>query len=181
MRKPVILVCLILVPLCWLAGYALSRGRSAGLTITTVSLPPATQLQPYTASALTASGGTPPYTWSVTANDATLPEGMSLNASTGVISSASVGGQGGYQFQVQVQDSAGATATALETISVSGNNTSGGCSIYPANSIFHQRVDSLPVDTSPAAPIPAVYQPSTIKPFFGSDASPYPNGIPFIQ
>jgi hypothetical protein len=181
MRKPVILVCLILVPLCWLAGYALSRGRSAGLTITTVSLPPATQLQPYTASALTASGGTPPYTWSVTANDATLPEGMSLNASTGVISSASVGGQGGYQFQVQVQDSAGATATALETISVSGNNTSGGCSIFPADSIFHQRVDSLPVDTSPAAPIPVVYQPSTIKPFFGSDASPYPNGIPFIQ
>ncbi len=29
--------------------------------------------------------------------------------------------------------------------------------------------------------IPAVYQTATIKPFFGNDASPYPNGIPFIQ
>lgn len=153
----------------------------AALTITTTSLPAATQLQPYAAPALTASGGVAPYSWSVTTAAATLPGGMTIGSSTGVISSSSVGGQGGYQFQVQVADSAGATATALLTINVAGNNTHGGCSIFPANSIFHQRVDSLPVDTSPAAPIPAVYQPSTIKPFFGNDASPYPNGIPFIQ
>jgi Putative Ig domain len=158
-----------------------ASGAAAALVITTVSLPPATQLQTYAAPAMAATGGVPPYTWSVTTADATLPEGMAINSSTGIISSASVGGQGGYQFQVQVTDSAGTIATALEIINVAGNNTHGGCSIFPANSIFHQRVDSLPVDNSPAAPIPAVYQTATIKPFFGNDASPYPNGIPFIQ
>jgi hypothetical protein len=154
---------------------------SAALAITTTSLPAAIQLQPYAAPALTATGGVVPYSWSVTAAASTLPEGMTINSSTGIISSSSVGGQGGYQFQVQVTDSAGATATASLTINVAGNNTHAGCSIFPANNIFHQRVDSLPVDTSPAAPIPAVYQPSTIKPFFGNDASPNPNGIPVIQ
>ncbi len=180
MKKTLIVATLLLIPFA--SRVAFSRGQApTPLAITTVSLPPATQLQPYSAPALTVTGGVPPYTWAVIANDATLPEGMTLNASTGVISSTSVGGQGGYQFQIQVQDSAGTIATALEIISVSGNNTHGGCAIFPANSIFHQRVDSLPVDTSPAAPIPAVYQASTIKPFFGNDASPYPNGIPLIQ
>jgi Putative Ig domain len=154
---------------------------AAALTITTTSLPAATQLQPYAAPALMATGGVAPYSWSVTAAASTLPEGMTINSSTGIISSASVGGQGGYQFQVQVADSTGATATAPLTINVAGNNTHAGCSIFPANNIFHQRVDSLPVDNSPAAPIPAVYQPSIIHPFFGNDASPNPNGIPFIQ
>jgi hypothetical protein len=154
---------------------------ATALAITNISLPPATQLQTYTAPAITATGGVAPYSWSVTTAAATLPEGMTINSATGVISSASVGGQGGYQFQVQVTDAAGTTATALFTINVAGNSAHGGCSIFPANNIFHQRVDSLPVDNSPAAPIPAVYQSSTIKPFFGNDASPYPNGIPFIQ
>ena len=66
--------------------------------------------------------GVPPYTWSVTTADSTLPEGMTINSATGVISSAAVGGQGGYQFQVQVKDAAGAIATALETINVNADN-----------------------------------------------------------
>ncbi len=122
-----------------------------------------------------------PYTWSVTSAYATLPEGMSINAATGVISASSVGGQGGYQFQVQAKDSSGATATSLLTINVTADNTLGGCSIFPANSIFHQRVDSLPVDTSPAAPIYSGYQSSHLRVFFGSDTDPYPDGIPFIR
>jgi hypothetical protein len=182
MKKTVQFAALILLPMLSLGGFSWSaKPASTVLTITSSSLPAATQLQPYAAPVLTATGGTPPYTWSVTQAASTLPEGMAINSSTGVISSASVGGQGGYQFQVQVADSVGATATALLTIDVAGNNSHAGCSIFPANNIFHQRVDSLPVDNSPAAPIPAVYQPSTIKPFFGNDASPNPNGIPFLQ
>jgi hypothetical protein len=189
MKKTFLFAKLLLVPTLILgipivhAAFIGTEETSAAttLTITTATLSPATQLQTYTAPAITATGGVAPYSWTVTTAAATLPEGMTINSSTGVISSASVGGQGGYQFQVQVTDAAATTATALFTINVAGNNTHGGCSIYPANSIFHQRVDSLPVDNSPAAPIPAVYQPSTIKPFFGNDASPYPNGIPFIQ
>ncbi|HUK30237.1 MAG TPA: Ig domain-containing protein [Candidatus Acidoferrum sp.] len=160
---------------------ALNSTFSTSLTITAGTFPTATQYQAYSSSALSATGGVPPYTWSVTTADSTIPEGMSINASTGVISSAAVGGQGGYQFQVQVTDAAGTTATALETINVIADNTLGGCAIFPADSIFHHRVDSLPVDTSPAAPIPSAYQASTIRPFFGSDAEPGPNGIPFIR
>lgn len=157
-------------------------GASASnLTISAAAFPVATQYQPYSSSALSAIGGVPPYTWSVTTADATLPEGMTINPATGVISSTAVGGQGGYQFQVQVTDSAGTVVTALETINVIADNTLGGCPIFPADSIFHHRVDTLPVDTSPAAPIPADYQSSIIRPFFGSDAEPGPNGIPFIR
>jgi hypothetical protein len=106
---------------------------------------------------------------------------MAINPATGVISSAAVGGQGGYQFQVQVKDAAGTIATALETINVNADNSLGGCGVFPPDSIFRHRVDSLPVDTSPAAPIPAVYQSSIVRPFFGSDSLPGPNGIPFIR
>jgi hypothetical protein len=153
---------------------------SLGLSITTTSLPGATQYQAYSATVM-ATGGTPPYTWSVTTADATLPEGMTINSSSGVISSSAVGGQGGYEFQVKVKDSASNTATALLTINVTGDNKLGGCAIFPADSIFHYNLSSLPVDTSPAAPIPSAYQSAVIKPYFGSDASPYPNGIPFIR
>jgi len=151
------------------------------ITISSTALPGAPQYQSYTAPALTATGGTAPYTWSVTSSDATLPEGMSLNSTTGVISASKVGGQGTYQFQVQAKDSKGVTATALFIISVVADNTLGGCSIFPSNSIFHQRVDSLPVDTSPAAPIYSGYQPSHLRVFFGSDTTPYPDGIPFYR
>jgi hypothetical protein len=159
----------------------LSLEHAYALTINDASLPDATQYQPYSAPALTASGGSVPFTWSITSEYSTLPEGMSLSASTGVISASAVGGQGAYQFQVQVRDLSGATATAIFTINVAGDNTLGGCDIFPANSIFRQRVDSLPVDTSPAAPIYPDYQSSHLRVFFGSDAYPYPNGIPFFR
>ncbi len=152
---------------------------SASLKINSATLPNATQYQSYTAPALTARGGTPPYAWQITTAGDTLPEGMTIDVSTGVISSSAVGGQGGYSFQVQVEDSAQATATATFVINVAGDSTYGGCDIFPADSIFHQRVDQLPVDTSPAAPIYSGYQSSHLRVFFGSDAGP--DGIPFIR
>ena len=54
----------------------------AGLVITTTSLPSG-QLNASYSAALTAVGGTSPYTWSLTSG--TLPIGLSLNASTGAI------------------------------------------------------------------------------------------------
>jgi hypothetical protein len=55
----------------------------SSLSITTQSLPSAQVGAAYSVT-LTATGGTPPYTWSVTAG--TLPAGLSLNPATGVIS-----------------------------------------------------------------------------------------------
>ncbi len=52
------------------------------LAITTAALPPGVVGESYAAT-LAASGGSPPYTWSVASG--TLPAGLSLNASTGAI------------------------------------------------------------------------------------------------
>jgi len=49
----------------------------------------------YAGCTIGVTGGTPPYTFSisVTSNNPPLPEGMSINTSTGVVSSALIGGQ----------------------------------------------------------------------------------------
>ena len=164
-----------------LYGAALQVGAAA-LTITTSSpLTAATQYQSYSNPALSAWGGTPPYSnWTVTTANDTLPEGMTMNSSNGAVSSSAVGGEGSYLLQAQVTDSVSATATKNLTINVAGDNTLGGCSIFPSDTIFHRRIDSLPVDTSPAAAIPAANQTSHIQLGFGNDPDP-PDGIPFIR
>jgi hypothetical protein len=110
---------------------------------------------------------------------------MSLNATTGAVSSSLIGGQGAYSPEFVVTDSTGAQATQEITFSVNGNNAF-LANIFPSTSIFHHRVDaastSLPVDTSPAAPIYSGYLSETIKPFFGNaSGAPFPNGIPAIE
>lgn len=108
---------------------------------------------------------------------------MALAASTGAVSSGLIGGQGTYGPEFVVTDSTSAQATQQITFSITGSNAF-LASIFPANSIFHHRVDAattgLPVDNSPAAPIYSAYLTATIKPFFGSDG-PFPNGIPAIE
>jgi hypothetical protein len=110
---------------------------------------------------------------------------MSLSASTGIISSSLIGGQGTYAPEFVVTDSSSEQATRQISFSINGSNAF-LATIFPANSIFHHRVDAattaLPVDTSPAAPIYSGYLSATIKPFFGNNSNaPFPNGIPSIQ
>jgi Putative Ig domain len=76
--------------------------NSGPLVITTVSLPAGTQSVPYSVT-MSAAGGTPPYTWSL--RFGTLPNGLTLNPSTGGISGTPTA-SGGSSLQVQVQDSA---------------------------------------------------------------------------
>ena len=59
----------------------LPKNDSQGLTISTASLPTGTVGQPCSAS-VSASGGTPPYSWSVSP---ALPAGLSLDATSGAI------------------------------------------------------------------------------------------------
>ncbi len=157
------------------------------LAITTTSCPGGSQGSAYEGCTLVATGGSPPYTFSVTENDNVppLPEGMSLDAQSGVISSSLIGGQGTYTPELVVTDSTGATATQNISFAINGNNAF-LASIFPSTSIFHHRVDaattSLPVDTSPAAPMYSGYLSSTVKPFFGNNSgAPFPNGIPAIE
>ena len=158
---------------------------SSALTITTSSCPGGTQNAGYAGCTIAVSGGTPPYTFSVSssASHPPLPEGMALNASTGVISSALIGGQGTYVPELVVTDSKGAEATQTVTFSINGSNAFLE-SVFSSDSIFHHRVDALttglPVDTSPAGPLFSGYLSSTIRPFFGSGGT-FPNGIPAIE
>jgi hypothetical protein len=55
------------------------------LAVTTASLPAATVGQPYS-TALTGSGGRPPYTWKVLAGSGALPSGLKLGKASGMIS-----------------------------------------------------------------------------------------------
>jgi hypothetical protein len=157
------------------------------LVIVTTSCPSGTQGAAYAGCTIVASGGSPPYTYSVNpnANFSPLPEGMSLGTASGVISSSLIGGQGTYTPQLIVTDSASAQATQSINISLNGNNAF-LASIFPSTSIFHHRVDAattnLPVDTSPAAPMYSGYLSATVKPFFGNNSyATFPNGIPAIE
>src|ERR1039458_6464853 len=156
----------------------------AQLRITTSSVPVASQYQSYS-TVLTATGGTLPYTWSVVSSTGvSLPEGMSLNPATGVVSAAQVNGQGGYTVTVQVADSGSPsprTATATINFGVTSDSSYGGCQMFPPDSIYNQRIDLLPVDTTPSHQIPSSYLTSRIHPDFGQGFYPAPGGIPFMR
>lgn len=157
------------------------------LTITTTTCPNGVQATAYAGCTIAVTGGKPPYTFSVSTSTtySTLPEGLSLNPSSGLVSSSQIGGEGTYVPGIVVTDSNGATATQGVSFAIAGSNTF-LATIFPSNSIFHHRVDAattgLPVDSSPAAAIYSGYLTASVKPFFGGLAvSNYPNGIPAFQ
>jgi hypothetical protein len=83
-------------------------------SITTTSLPAGTVGVAYTTT-LAATNGVTPYTWSVTVG--TLPAGLTIAASTGVISGTPTA-FGTSNFTVQVKDASGFTATAALSIKI---------------------------------------------------------------
>jgi len=84
------------------------------LSITTTSLPGGTVGTAYSAT-LQASGGTPPYKWSVTPGS--LPPGLSLGQSSGALSGTPTTA-GTFSFTVQVADSTNTTASMGFSITV---------------------------------------------------------------
>ncbi|MGD0132113.1 MAG: Ig domain-containing protein [Bryobacteraceae bacterium] len=167
------------------AAFAQAPASSA-LRIITTTCAGGTQYAAYSGCTIAATGGTPPYTfsWSTAPSYGSLPEGMSLDASSGAITSSQIGGQGTYGVQFIVTDAVNSTATQNISFGITGSNAFLK-SIFPGNSIFHHRMDfaisGLPVDTSPAAPIYSGYLPETIKPFFGNASAGPPNGIPAFE
>jgi RHS repeat-associated protein len=124
------------------------------LQITTASLPNGNVGQPYSA-ALNASGGTKPYTWSLTSGS--LPSGLSLDASTGTISGAPSAVVGTIDLTFEVADSSvpfqsnqavlsltiGSQAFVPGTVySYSITNAAGG-SGYQANGNIQNYTDSV--------------------------------------
>ncbi len=84
------------------------------LAIVTSSLPAATLGATYSPFALQATGGAPPYTWSVTGG--ALPGGMAMSAE-GVLSGTPAAA-GTYNFQARVADVAGGSASRSFTLNV---------------------------------------------------------------
>ena len=90
------------------ASKAFSLTISSPLQITSPSvLPPGSPGEAYSQT-LTATGGTPPYSWSVALGS--LPAELSLNPSTGIIA-GTAGASGTFTFTVQVTSSIGSSST----------------------------------------------------------------------
>jgi chitodextrinase len=109
---------------------------------------------------------------------------MSLAPATGLVSATQVNGQGGYAVTVQVTDSASpASNVAAATLNFGVNSDAGygGCQMFPLDSIYNQRIDLLPVDTTPSHQIPPSYLTFPIHPDFGHGFYPIPGGIPFMR
>jgi PKD repeat protein len=88
--------------------------QPSGLAVTTPSLPDGTVGVAYS-STLAASGGVPPYTWSITVG--TLPDGLSLNSGTGAITGTPTA-YGTWGFTVQVEDSSAVPQTATRPLAI---------------------------------------------------------------
>jgi hypothetical protein len=84
-------------------------------SITTSSLANAVQGQSYSAG-LAGTGGSTPYSWSLSSGS--LPTGLNLNSSSGLISGSPSGSAKTETFSVKLTDSKGATATKSFTITV---------------------------------------------------------------
>ena len=84
------------------------------LSINTPALPGGIMQTPYPGGALSASGGTTPYTWSVASGS--LPPGLNLNASTGAITGTPTA-TGTFTFTAQAKDSSPTPQTASASAS----------------------------------------------------------------
>lgn len=95
---------------------------TSSLSITTTILPACVMGDAYNQT-LFATGGAQPYTWSlVTPNGGTLPSGISLNSSTGIIK-GTPSEAGNYVFVMNVTDKNGLAATQTLSINVTGGGT----------------------------------------------------------
>ncbi|HEV2491550.1 MAG TPA: alkaline phosphatase family protein, partial [Terriglobia bacterium] len=109
-----------------------SGGGGTPLGVTTTSLAGGTQGQVYSAQ-LSATGGTPPYTWSLTTLGTALPTGLLLSSSGAITGTPTQSGT--FAPVMQVADSSSPKQSAVGTVDITiaastGGGGSGSCSLY---------------------------------------------------
>ena len=107
------------------AQRALTIQVNPTLSLTTTSLPPVTSGFAYFQQ-LAATGGTRPYTWSLSGN---VPPGVTLDTATGVLSGTATGAAD-YDFLVQVKDLNNATDSKLYTVTVNSPGVVSSSIVY---------------------------------------------------
>jgi Putative Ig domain len=104
------------------------------LAVTTTSPLPAATVNTIYNEQLTASGGTPNYTWAL-AGTSTLPAGLTLS-STGLISGTPTATQAATSFSVTVTDSSNPPEEITVSLSLTVNAATSGASILSGNYAF---------------------------------------------
>ena len=113
--------------------------KNTAPTITTTTLPSGQPNTAYSAS-LSASGGTPSYTWSIPVGS--LPSGLSLNSGTGGISGTPTV-VGTSNFTVQVTDANSQTATQALSITITSGGGGGAIGLVQSAAVQGTSVASL--------------------------------------
>ena len=114
------------------ATLALVIGAPNPLAITTVALPDGAVSSPYTA-ALAVTGGTPPYTWSVTSG--ALAAGLSLNATAGAITGTPLS-PGTAGFTVKVTDASALPQIQAQAFSLTVGGPAQTCASAGNNGVL---------------------------------------------
>jgi hypothetical protein len=149
------------------------------LTITAPSnCPLATQYQSFGGCSFSASGGTPPLTFSWDPSVMINTFGLTINSVTGALGGTYYGPGGEYTISAQVTDAGGTVVSA--SLPFNANSSTAGGPTWPGNdaSIWSHRLDTLPADTSPLGTINPDYAGAHLR--FWTNVSGEYGGIPRI-